>query len=113
MYADTITTAMEKAIEETNRRRKIQEQYNKEHNITPRSIQKAVHNVIEATKSAEDIDVYKKSRKTEAENLDKHTLKTLIENLTKDMRQAARELEFEHAAVLRDQIEELKRILES
>lgn len=113
MYADTITTAMEKAIEETNRRRKIQEQYNKEHNITPRSIQKAVHNVIEATKSAEDIDVYKKSRKTEAENLDKHTLKTLIENLTKDMRQAARELEFEHAVVLRDQIEELKRILES
>ena len=61
MYADTITTAMEKAIEETNRRRKIQEQYNKEHNITPRSIQKAVHNVIEATKSAEDIDVYKKA----------------------------------------------------
>ncbi len=113
MYADSITSAMEKAIEETNRRRKIQEEYNKEHNITPRSIQKAVHSVIEATKSAEDIDIYKKSKKTGAENLDTSTLKTLIENLTKDMRQAARELEFEHAAVLRDQIEELKRILDS
>ena len=113
MYADTITTAMEKALGETNRRRKIQEQYNKEHNITPRSIQKAVHNVIEATKTAEDADIYKKSRKTGAENLDKSTLKAMIDSLTKDMRKAARELEFEQAAVLRDQIEELKRILNS
>ena len=113
MYADTITAAMEKALGETNRRRKIQEQYNKEHNITPRSIQKAVHNVIEATKTAEDADIYKKSRKTGAENLDKSTLKAMIDSLTKDMRKAARELEFEQAAVLRDQIEELKRILNS
>jgi excinuclease ABC subunit B len=113
MYADTITTAMEKALGETNRRRKIQEQYNKEHNITPRSIQKAVHNVIEATKTAEDADIYKKSRRTGAENLDKSTLKAMIDSLTKDMRKAARELEFEQAAVLRDQIEELKRILNS
>ena len=113
MYADTITTAMKKAIEETNRRRRIQEEYNKEHNITPRSIQKAVHNVIEATKTAEDADKYKRRKKTEAENLDKNTLKALIESLTKDMRQAARALEFEQAAVIRDQIEELKRILNS
>ncbi len=111
MYADNITTAMEKAIGETNRRRRIQEDYNKEHNITPRSIQKAVHSVIEATKSAEDSETYKKGRKTGAENLDRSTLNALIESLTKDMRQAARELEFEHAAVLRDQIEELKRAL--
>lgn len=113
MYADNMTTAMEKAIGETNRRRKIQEDYNTEHNITPRSIQKAVHNVIEATKSAEDTETYKKGRKTGAENLDRSSLNALIENLTKDMRQAARELEFEHAAVLRDQIEELKRVLNS
>ena len=113
MYADTITTAMEKAIGETNRRREIQQAYNKEHNITPRSVQKAVHNVIEATKTAEDTDAYKRSRKTGAENLDKNTLKALIESLTKDMKQAARALEFEQAAVIRDQIEELKRILNS
>jgi len=113
MYADTITSAMEQAIEETNRRRRVQEAYNKEHNITPRSVQKAVHNVIEATKTAEDADVYKRSRKTGAENLDKNTLKALIESLIKDMRQAARALEFEQAAVIRDQIEELKRILNS
>ncbi|NLX64324.1 MAG: excinuclease ABC subunit UvrB [Clostridiaceae bacterium] len=113
MYADTITTAMKNAIGETNRRRKVQEAYNKEHNITPRSIQKAVHNVIEATKTAEDADIYKKRKKTDAENLDKITLKALIESLTKDMRQAARALEFEQAAVIRDQIEELKRILNS
>jgi len=113
MYADTITTAMKKAIDETNRRRRIQEAYNKENNITPRSIQKAVHNVIEATKTAEDADVYKISKKTGAENLDKNTLKALIENLTKDMRQAARALEFEQAAAIRDQIEELKRVLNS
>lgn len=113
MYADNITTAMENAIGETNRRRKIQDDYNSEHNITPRSIQKAVHNVIEATKAAEDIEAYKKGRKTGAENLDKNTINDLIESLTKDMRKAARELEFEHAAVIRDQIEELKRVLNS
>ena len=111
MYADSITTAMEKAIGETNRRRRIQEDYNKEHNITPRSIQKSVHSVIEATKSAEDTETFKKGRKTGAENLDRSTINALIESLTKDMRQAARELEFEHAAVLRDQIEDLKRAL--
>ncbi len=111
MYADNITTAMEKAIGETNRRREIQEDYNEEHGITPRSIQKAVHNVIEATKTAEDTEPYKKGRKSGMENLDKSSINNLIESLTKDMRQAARELEFEHAAVIRDQIQELKRLL--
>ncbi|MGI6084896.1 MAG: excinuclease ABC subunit UvrB [Acetivibrionales bacterium] len=113
MYADNITTAMENAINETNRRRKVQQDYNSEHNIIPRSIEKAVHNVIEATKTAEDTEAYKRGRKTGAENLDKNTINDLIESLIKDMKQAARELEFEHAAVLRDQIEELKRVLNS
>jgi excinuclease ABC subunit B len=113
MYADSITTAMDSAIRETNRRRKIQEDYNSEHNITPQTIQKAVHNLIEATKTAEDTETYKKARKTGAENLDKNTINDLIDSLTKDMKKAARELEFEHAAVLRDQIEDLKRALNS
>ena len=77
MYADSITTAMDSAIRETNRRRKIQEDYNSEHNITPQTIQKAVHNLIEATKTAEDTETYKKARKTGAENLDKNTINDL------------------------------------
>lgn len=109
MYADSITAAMEKAISETTRRRKIQEEYNNANNITPKSIVKAVHNVIEATKAAEDTDAYKAVGKRGIENLDNHTIKQLIESLTKDMKQAARELEFEQAAFIRDQIEELKR----
>ncbi len=111
MYADTVTNAMRNAIGETNRRRQIQQEYNTCHQITPQSIHKAVHNVIEATKAAEDNESYKKDRKTDAEILDKETLNSLIENLTKDMKQAARELEFERAAALRDQIEDLRRRL--
>jgi excinuclease ABC subunit B len=107
MYADRITSAMDKAISETNRRRKIQKDYNTEHNITPKTITKAVHNVIEATKAAEDTDGYKVS-KSEFDELDDISIKQLIESMTKDMKQAARELEFEQAAFLRDQIEELK-----
>ncbi len=111
MYADSITAAMQSAIGETNRRRQIQKEYNTLHNITPQSIHKAVRNVIEATKAAEDTGGYKKDRKTGAEVLDKETLNSLIENLTKDMKQAARELEFERAAAIRDQIEDLRRSL--
>ncbi|HBR01903.1 MAG TPA: excinuclease ABC subunit B [Ruminiclostridium sp.] len=111
MYADSITTAMQYAISETNRRREIQQAYNIEHHIIPRSIQKAVHNAIEATKSAEEAGKYEKTRKTGAEVLDRESIEALIESLTKDMKQAARELEFEAAAALRDQIAELKRQL--
>ena len=111
MYADTVTTAMASAIGETNRRRQIQKEYNSKHNITPRSIQKTVRNVIEATKAAEETDGYKKNGNTGAETLDKDSIKALVESLTKDMKQAARELEFERASVLRDHIEELKRLL--
>jgi len=112
MYADTITGAMEKAINETNRRRKIQQQYNIEHNITPRTVQKAVHNVIEATKVAEEEEGYNKKKKdTGIEILDRESINDLIESLTRDMKKAARELEFEHAAALRDKINELKKLL--
>ncbi len=113
MYADTITTAMDKAISETNRRREIQREYNEKHNITPRSVQKAVHDVIEATKAAEDVDKYKKDNKTDAEVLDRSTIENMIEGLTKEMKKAARELEFEHAAAIRDRITELKQLLKT
>ncbi len=113
MYADSITSAMRSAIDETNRRRGIQEEYNQRHGITPRSIQKSVHNVIEATKVAEEGDSYKKSRGrlSAEEPVDRETAVALIESLSKEMKQAARELEFERAASLRDRIEELKRSL--
>lgn len=109
MYADSLTNAMNKAISETNRRRQIQKEYNEQHGITPRSIQKAIHSLIEATKAAEDTNTYKKD--TSAETLDKESIQTLIESMAKEMRLAARELEFERAAMLRDRIEELKKHL--
>jgi len=109
MYADSLTAAMKNAIGETNRRRQIQTEYNRQHGITPKSIQKAVHNVIEATKAAEDQPAYR--RDTSAQTLDKNSLNALIESMAKEMRQAARELEFERAAMLRDRIEELKKLL--
>ncbi|NMA67357.1 MAG: excinuclease ABC subunit UvrB [Clostridiaceae bacterium] len=112
MYADTITKAMENAINETNRRREIQTNYNKKHNITPRTVEKAVRNVIEATKAAEDMDDYKKVKKSDVQIIDKETINNLIESLTKEMKKAARELEFEQAAVLRDKINELKKLIE-
>ncbi len=109
MYADSLTAAMKSAIGETNRRRQIQNEYNRQHGITPKSIQKAVHNVIEATKAAEDQPAYRKD--TSAQALDKDAINALIESMAKEMRQAARELEFERAAMLRDRIEELKKLL--
>jgi len=112
MYADTITQAMQSAINETNRRREIQIRYNKEHNITPRTVQKAVRDVIEATRAAEDTEKYKVRTRGKVEILDKETVISLIESLTKEMKKAARELEFEQAAVFRDKISELKKMLE-
>lgn len=111
LYADNITSAMENAINETNRRRKVQEEYNRIHNITPKTIQKAIYNVIEATKAAEDEEKYKKGTWAGTEVPDKVSIERMIESLTRDMKKAARELEFEQAAILRDQIEELKRML--
>jgi len=107
MYADTITGSMERAINETNRRRRIQHEYNVKHGITPRSIQKAVHSVIEATHAAEETEGYKAARGVETLNVD--TIMSLIDTMEKEMRKAARELEFERAAKLRDQIAELRK----
>ncbi|WP_434309743.1 excinuclease ABC subunit UvrB [Hominifimenecus sp. rT4P-3] len=109
MYADTITDSMRVAIEETNRRRAIQEAYNKEHGITPQTIRKAVRDLIRITKEVEET----KSRKLEKdpESMDEKELKALIAQLSKKMHQAAVELNFEEAARLRDEMLELKTYL--
>ena len=101
MYADSVTPSMERAISETVRRRQIQEQYNKEHGITPKTIKKGVREVLEIT-SKEKLD--KRSRK----RMSKREKDALIQKLTAEMKEAAKLLEFEHAAYLRDKINELK-----
>ncbi|WP_422447264.1 excinuclease ABC subunit UvrB [Thermoanaerobacterium sp. DL9XJH110] len=106
MYADTITESMARAINETNRRRKIQMDYNKKHGIVPQTVKKAVRDVIEATKVAEDRGEYLPEK--DVTRMSKKELKAYIEKLEKEMKEAARNLEFEKAARLRDLIFELK-----
>ncbi|KNZ68434.1 excinuclease ABC subunit B [Thermincola ferriacetica] len=107
MYADTITQSMKKAIDETNRRRKIQMDYNKAHNITPQTVKKAVRDVIEATlKVAEPTEKYVAGRNTA--KMSKKDLRKLITQIEKEMQTAARRLEFEKAAELRDLLIELR-----
>ncbi len=101
MYADVVTDSMEKAITETERRRAIQEKYNKEHGITPKTIIKKVSDIIEISTHSKD-DAAPKKKLTRAER------EKLIEQLTKEMKAAAKLLEFEHAAYLRDRIKELR-----
>ena len=106
MYADRVSKAMDVAMKETERRRKIQDDYNKAHGITPTSVKKSVRAVIEATKAAEpEMEEYK--GKTPLE-LTKKELKDYIKKLEKEMKQAAQDLQFERAAQLRDQIFEYK-----
>lgn len=106
MYADRITRSMKTAIDETERRRKIQKQYNEEHNIEPKTIIKRVRDVIEATKVAEEEAKYGISSKTE--DISPEELEKLIKNLETEMIEAAQNLQFERAAELRDKIESLK-----
>ena len=106
MYADNITKSMKKAISETERRRKIQTQYNEGHGIIPQTINKEVRDVIEATKVAEESTEYGVE---ETKSLTKKEIKKLIKEYTDEMKLAAKNLQFERAAQLRDKIEELKR----
>ena len=103
MYADELTDSMEKAISETNRRRRIQEEYNKEHNIIPKTIQKSVRDSIKATQT-EDVGIEYKFEKEE-------DIKETINNLTDQMLEHASKMEFEQAAELRDKIKELEKLL--
>lgn len=103
MYADTVTRSMEKAITETERRRAIQMKFNEEHGIVPKTIVKDIRDVIEIS-TKEEVE-YEARQKTK---LSKQETAKLIEKLTKEMKEAAKLLEFEHAAFLRDKIAELK-----
>ena len=102
MYADTVTPSMENAINETLRRRQIQDEYNKKHNITPKTIVKKVSDVLEISTKE------KHEEKKNGRPLTKAEKQELIISLTKEMKAAAKLLEFEHAAYLRDKIKKLK-----
>ncbi|HEX8682532.1 MAG TPA: excinuclease ABC subunit UvrB [Ardenticatenaceae bacterium] len=109
MYADRITDSMQRAIDETDRRRAIQDAYNKEHGIEPISIAKAIKDLTDRVRVAEAPETYG------AESLasvPKDELARMLEDLTKQMRAAAQELEFERAAQIRDQINDLRLLLE-
>ncbi len=104
MYADTVTRSMEVAIKETERRRKIQTEYNEAHGIVPKTIIKGIRDVLEIT-TKEEVE----SKTSVKKKLSEKEKQELIIKLTKDMKEAAKLLEFEHAAYLRDKIEELKK----
>lgn len=106
MYADTITQSMARAINETNRRRKIQLEYNKKHGIVPTTVQKMIREPIEATKVAEDEADYLPEK--DIDKMSKKELKAFVKNLEKEMQEAAKRLEFEKAAEIRDIIFEIK-----
>jgi excinuclease ABC subunit B len=106
MYADTVTDSMSNAITETDRRREIQEVYNKAHNITPTSIVKKVHERIQLTKTAEQTSP---TLVKDAESMSREEIVTEIKKLEKKMKQAASELQFEQAAAIRDEILALKK----
>ena len=105
MYADFVTPSMEYAIRETERRRAIQEKYNEEHGIVPQTIVKKVSEILEISTKAEEAGGKSKKKKkyTAAEK------RVMIDKLTKEMKAAAKLLEFEHAAYLRDRIKELEK----
>ncbi len=109
MYADGMTDSMRDAVEETRRRRKIQEAYNEEHGITPTTIKKAVRDLISITKTAEKtISTIEK----DPESMSAKELEKLIKKIRKEMEKAAAELNFEAAAELRDKMMEIRKLLE-
>ena len=101
--ADTVTPSMEKALRETERRRALQQQYNAEHGITPKTIKKDVSEILEISTHKNDDSGKKKAKKLSAQER-----RLMIEQLKKEMKNAAKLLEFEHAAYLRDRIKQLQ-----
>ena len=108
MYADTVTDSMRKAMDETERRRKIQMQYNEEHGITPQTIKKAVRDLISISKK---VDAEEMQLEKDFESMSREELEKVAKELTKKMKKAAAELNFESAAQLRDKLIEVKRFL--
>ena len=109
MYADNITDSMDKALTETNRRREIQQKYNKEHGITPTTIKKAVRDLISISK---EVDRKISDVEKDPESMDYKELKKLIEKVKKKMERAAAELDFETAIEMRDKLAELRKLQE-
>ena len=109
MYADTITDSMRKALDETNRRRKIQEAYNEEHGITPKTIKKAVRDLISISKEVSKEETMYAEK--DPESMSKKELEKLAAQIQKKMKAAAAELNFEEAALLRDRMIEIKKLL--
>ena len=110
MYAADTTGSMHRAIDETNRRRRLQKEFNEEHDITPASIKKAVRHVFEAKKVAEQRSYYT-VRPTVSDSTPLDQIMLVLADLEKEMKQAAKELNFEHAAEVRDEILRLKKLL--
>lgn len=111
MYADTVTESMQKAIDETKRRRSIQEKYNEEHHITPKTIIKPIQDAISATKPSEDTGETEDSTEFTTKDfakLKKADQEKMVAELTEQMQSAAKRLDFEQAATLRDTVMELK-----
>ncbi|MQL52238.1 excinuclease ABC subunit UvrB [Desulfofundulus thermobenzoicus] len=108
LYADRTTESIARAIKETERRRKLQMEFNRQHGIVPRTVVKGVREVIEATRAAEPAAVYQAGPKPAKKKLSRKELKQMIGRLEKEMREAARHLEFERAAALRDMLIELR-----
>ena len=112
LYADHMTDSMKRAIDETNRRRQIQEAYNEKHNISPVGITKAVHDITERLANvAQDEKKAPRSARELAASMEQRELERMIKEMENQMKAAAKELEFERAAMLRDQVYELKAIL--
>jgi len=111
MYADHLTDSMRKAISETNRRRGIQEDYNRRNGVTPQSIYKKVYDIIQATAAADEREQKKPVLRKDPESMSRDELLNEIKRLDKDMKQAAVELNFERAATLRDEVFGLRKYL--
>ena len=109
MYADTVTDSMKAAIDETRRRREIQMQYNEEHGITPKTIQKAVRDLISISKK---VAKQEKMLEKDPESMSREELEKLVKDLNKQMKKAAADLDFETAAELRDKMIEIKKHLQ-
>ncbi|WP_078579167.1 excinuclease ABC subunit UvrB [Salipaludibacillus agaradhaerens] len=108
MYANKITNSMQIALEETKRRRNIQKAHNEKHGIVPQTIQKAIPELIQATYAAEEEEAYEAFTKAPKQKLSKKDREQVIERMEKEMKEAAKNLDFERAAELRDVIIELK-----
>lgn len=109
MYADTITDSMRKAIDETERRRHIQQEYNEAHNITPTTIKKAVRDLIAISRTASESG---RDLEKDIESMNRRELEKLIKELTKKMHKAAADLNFEEAAQIRDRITEIRKTMD-